>query len=44
MVPVPVLGPDLVDVRQLDVIKMEAAKAQAEETAVSSEEPAAESA
>ena len=44
MVPVPVLGPDLVDVRQIDIIKMEAAKAQAEETAVSSEEPAAESA
>ena len=44
MVPVPVLGPDLVDVRQIDIIKMEAAKAQAEETAVSSDEPAAETA
>jgi NADH-quinone oxidoreductase subunit B len=44
MVPVPVLGPDLVDVRQIDIIKMEAAKAQAEETAVSSENAAAESA
>ena len=28
--PVPVLGPDLVDVRQLDLIRAEAAKAQEE--------------
>lgn len=34
MVPIPVLGPDLIDVRQLDIIKAEAAKARvAEETA-----------
>ncbi|HSH04986.1 MAG TPA: NADH-quinone oxidoreductase subunit NuoB [Anaerolineae bacterium] len=31
-VPIPVLGPDLVDLRQLDVIKREAAKAQVAET------------
>jgi len=30
LVPVPVLGPDLVDLRQLDIIKAEAAKAEAE--------------
>ena len=34
MYPIPVLGPDLIDVRQLDIIKEEAAKAQQEETAV----------
>ncbi len=35
VVPVPVLGPDLVDVRQLDIIKEESAKVEAEvETAV----------
>lgn len=38
LVPIPVLGPDLVDVRQVDLIKMEAAKA--EETAVAAAEPA----
>ena len=27
MVPIPVLGPDLVDLRQVDIIKAEAAKA-----------------
>ena len=43
LVPIPVLGPDLVDLRQLDTIKREAAKAMAEqkqmeeETAVSPE-------
>ena len=30
VVPIPVLGPDLVDLRQLDIIKAEAAKAQVE--------------
>jgi NADH:ubiquinone oxidoreductase subunit B-like Fe-S oxidoreductase len=30
LVPVPVLGPDLVDLRQVDIIKQEAAKAAAE--------------
>lgn len=44
MVPVPVLGPDLVDVRQVDLIKMEAAKAKAAETAVTEAETTAESA
>ncbi len=34
VVPTPVLGPDLVDIRQVDIIKAEAAKAKAE-TAVS---------
>ncbi|MCA9921832.1 MAG: NADH-quinone oxidoreductase subunit B [Anaerolineales bacterium] len=38
LVPIPVLGPDLVDIRQVDLIKMEAAKAV--ETAVSVEVPA----
>jgi NADH-quinone oxidoreductase B subunit len=33
VVPIPVLGPDLVDLRQLDIIKAEAAKAQAEAAA-----------
>ncbi len=42
MVPVPVLGPDLIDVRQIDLIKKEAAKVA--ETAVAEAEPAAESA
>ncbi|KAA3660331.1 MAG: NADH-quinone oxidoreductase subunit B [Chloroflexi bacterium] len=42
MVPIPVLGPDLVDVRQVDLIKMEAAKAK--ETAVTEAETTAESA
>ncbi len=32
--PVPVLGPDLVDVRQLDIIRREAAKREAEEAIV----------
>lgn len=31
VVPIPVLGPDLVDLRQLDIIKVEAAKAEIEE-------------
>lgn len=31
VVPIPVLGPDLVDIRQLDIIKAEAAKAEMEE-------------
>jgi len=43
LVPIPLLGPDLVDVRQLDLIRSEAAKAEeeveeemaVEETAVS---------
>jgi NADH-quinone oxidoreductase B subunit len=39
LVPVPVLGPDLVDLRQVDIIKQEAAKAAAE-----SEEEVAETA
>ena len=40
--PVPVLGPDLVDVRQLDIIRQEAAKHEAEQLVVESEaEPAA---
>jgi NADH-quinone oxidoreductase subunit B len=30
VVPIPVLGPDLVDMRQVDIIKAEAAKAEAE--------------
>lgn len=30
VVPIPVLGPDLVDIRQVDIIKAEAAKAEAE--------------
>ncbi len=42
MVPIPVLGPDLVDVRQIDLIKKEAAKVA--ETAVTEAESAAESA
>ncbi len=43
VVPIPVLGPDLVDLRQLDIIKAEAAKAQAEMAAeeVETAEPAA---
>ena len=40
LVPVPVLGPDLVDLRQLDIIKAEAAKAQAEMAEAESEEVA----
>jgi NADH-quinone oxidoreductase subunit B len=42
MVPVPVLGPDLVDVRQIDIIKAEAKKAEqeTEETAVTEPEAA----
>ena len=32
LVPVPVLGPDLVDVRQLDIIRAEAKKAPATES------------
>ena len=42
--PVPVLGPDLVDVRQLDIIRREAAKREAEEAiveAAAEAEPAA---
>jgi hypothetical protein len=40
MVEIPVLGPDLVDVRQIDIIKAEAKKAElaAEETAVTEPE------
>lgn len=38
VVPIPILGPDLVDVRQIDIIKSEAAKA--EVTAVSESEAA----
>ena len=38
MVLIPVLGPDLVDLRQVDIIKAEAAKAAAEETAVAPEQ------
>lgn len=38
--PVPVLGPDLVDVRQLDIIRQEAAKYEAEQAAA--EAPSAE--
>ncbi|NHZ72440.1 MAG: NADH-quinone oxidoreductase subunit B [Aquificales bacterium] len=43
MVPVPLLGPDLIDMRQLDIIKQEAAKAAKleEETAVPEPEAAA---
>ena len=37
LVPVPVLGPDLVDLRQLDVIKAEAARTQAEADAAAKE-------
>ncbi|RMD49740.1 MAG: NADH-quinone oxidoreductase subunit B [Candidatus Thermofonsia bacterium] len=37
MVPIPVLGPDLVDVRQLDLIKAEAAKAKAAQEAVAAD-------
>jgi NADH-quinone oxidoreductase B subunit len=37
VVPIPVLGPDLVDLRQLDIIKAEAAKAQAEAAAAEAE-------
>ncbi|MCP5097683.1 MAG: NADH-quinone oxidoreductase subunit B [Chloroflexi bacterium] len=40
VVPIPVLGPDLVDVRQVDLIKAEAAKAELEETAVAEPETA----
>ena len=39
LVPVPVLGPDLVDVRQLDLIKAEAAKAEAEMAEAETAEP-----
>src|SRR5690606_12238631 len=35
--PVPVLGPDLVDVRQLDIIRQEAAKHEAEQPVIESE-------
>jgi NADH-quinone oxidoreductase B subunit len=38
VVPIPVLGPDLVDLRQLDIIKAEAAKAQAEAAAAAEAE------
>ncbi len=45
LVPIPVLGPDLVDIRQLDTIKAEAAKAQAEvATAEETAEPVEETA
>ena len=37
VVPIPVLGPDLIDLRQLDIIKAEAAKAQAETAAAAAE-------
>jgi hypothetical protein len=37
IVPIPVLGPDLVDVRQVDIIKAEAAAAQAEMAEASEE-------
>lgn len=40
LVPVPVLGPDLVDVRQLDLIKAEAAKAEVATTEEETAEPA----
>jgi hypothetical protein len=45
MVEIPVLGPDLVDVRQIDIIKQEAKKAEQraeleEETAVTEPETA----
>ena len=36
-VPIPVLGPDLVDMRQVDIIKAEAAKAEAELTEAAAE-------
>ena len=39
LVPIPVLGPDLVDVRQLDMIKAEAAKAEAEKAEAETAEP-----
>ena len=43
VVPIPVLGPDLVDLRQLDIIRAEAAKAQADmaEEVAETAEPAA---
>jgi len=44
LVPVPVLGPDLVDLRQLDVIKAEAARTQAEADAAAAEASATEEA
>ncbi|MCZ7673670.1 MAG: hypothetical protein M5U34_44450 [Chloroflexi bacterium] len=44
MVPIPVLGPDLVDVRQIDVIKREAAKAQVLAEVVVEESDAVETA
>ena len=37
LVPVPVLGPDLVDLRQLDIIKAEAARTEAEMAKVEAE-------
>ncbi len=40
MVPIPVLGPDLIDVRQIDVIKREAARSQAVAESVVKTEPA----
>jgi NADH-quinone oxidoreductase B subunit len=40
LVPVPLLGPDLVDVRQIDIIRQEAAKANLESEAESKEEAA----
>ncbi|MFO7683494.1 MAG: NADH-quinone oxidoreductase subunit B family protein [Chloroflexota bacterium] len=41
MVPIPVLGPDLIDVRQIDVIKREAARSQVVAESVVESEPAA---
>jgi NADH-quinone oxidoreductase B subunit len=41
MVPIPVLGPDLIDVRQIDVIKREAARSQVMAESVVESEPAA---
>lgn len=40
MVPIPVLGPDLIDVRQIDVIKREAARSQGVAESVVESEPA----